>query len=181
MSNHLGNYFRDRRSKHGYSLGQLARLAGYKNVSKGANKIARFEAAGVVKEELLAALADVLGIDLEQIEQLAEQDRQERLRAWESWVSQPVAMQLIVRLMPAVYARKPLPEEINTHEEAEAFACEYARENHFRVCLVLSRRHSVWVDAKGQVYARTEATPDQPNVPFMKLQGNIRTFLVDGE
>jgi hypothetical protein len=40
------------------------------------------------------------------------------------------------------------------------------------VCLALSRRHPVWIDAQGQVSGRTEATPDDPNVPFMRLKGS---------
>ncbi len=179
MTSQLGTFFRQHRLKHSLSLGQLAGLIGYKNVSKGANKITRFEATGVVKEDLLIALAEVLGIDLAQIEELAEQDRQERLRAWETWVNQPVPMQMIVRLRATVYASKPLPPEIGTHEQAETLACEYARQHHVRVCLILSRRHAVSIDAGGHVYARTEATPDNPNPPLTRLQGQIKMFLVD--
>ena len=109
---------------------------------------------------------------------LIEQDRQEHLRAWEAWVNEPVPIQLIVRYMPAVYGRVPLPQEITTPEQAEAFACGYAQEHRHKVCLALSRRHSVWIDAEGQVYARTEATPDDPNVPFMRLRGSKSRFLM---
>ena len=45
--------------------------------------------------------------------------------------------------------------------------------------LVLSRRWSVWIDAEGQVEARTEARPGEPNVPFMQVKG--RSFLLDME
>jgi transcriptional regulator with XRE-family HTH domain len=181
MTSHLGSYFRQRRLQRGLSLGELARLVGYRNVSKGSNKITRFESTGMVKEDLLVNLAEALSIDLEQIEQLAERDRQERLRAWEVWVSQPVAMHMIVRLRASVYACKPLPPEISTHEQAEAFACEYARQHRVRVCLILSRRHSAWIDIGGQVYDRTEATPSNPSPHIMRLQGQIWTFLVDAQ
>jgi hypothetical protein len=46
------------------------------------------------------------------------------------------------------------------------------------VCLVLSRRWSLWINADGQVEARTEARPGQPNMPFMQVQG--RRFLLEG-
>jgi hypothetical protein len=130
----------------------------------------------MVTEDLLAALADALGIDPQSVESLIEQDRQEHLRAWEEWVSEPVPMRLIARYMPAVYGRVPLPIEITTHEQAEAFACEYAKQHRRKVCLALSRRHSVWIDAQGQIYARTEATPDDLNVPFMRLKGSRTKF-----
>lgn len=178
MKNHLGNYFRDLRCELGLSLGQLARLVGYRNVSKGANKICRFERDGVVTEELLANLAEALSIDLLIVEGLMEQDRQERFLEWEAWVNEPVPMFLIVRHMPAVYARKPLPASITTHEQAEAFACNYAREHRMKVCLALSRRHS-GIDSGGQVEFQTEATPEDQNVPYMRLR-NRRRFLLDG-
>jgi transcriptional regulator with XRE-family HTH domain len=176
--NNLGHYFHNRRLQVNLSLGQFARLVGYRNVSKGANRIARFEREGMVTDDLLAALAETLGIDLDTVESLIEQDRQEQLRAWEAWVNEPVPMELIVRYMPAVYGKVPLPVDITTPEQAEAFACKYARQYSRKVCLALSRRHSVWIDAEGEVYARTEATPDDPNVPFMRLKGIKKKFLM---
>jgi transcriptional regulator with XRE-family HTH domain len=178
MANNLGNYFHEQRLQQGLSLGELARKVGYRNVSKGANRIARFEREGRVTEDLLATLAEALGIDLQTVEALIDQDRQEHLRAWEEWVSEPVPMCLIVRYLAAVYGTVPLPQEITTHEQAEAFACEYAKQHGRKVCLAFSRRHSVWIDAQGEVYARTEATPDDPNVPFMRLQGSGKGFLM---
>ncbi len=78
-------------------------------------------------------------------------------------------------LMAAVYARKALPEGIKTPVEAESWACGFAREHRWRACLVVSRRLFVWIDAFGLVEARTEARPDQPNVPV----GGLR-FLLEG-
>ena len=34
-----------------------------------------------------------------------------------------------------------------------------------------TERVSVWIDRERQVYARTEARPDSPNMPFMVLGG----------
>jgi hypothetical protein len=44
--------------------------------------------------------------------------------------------------------------------------------------LVVSRRWSVWIDADGQVEARTEARPGEPNMPLMQVKG--RRFLLEG-
>jgi transcriptional regulator with XRE-family HTH domain len=182
MSNHLGTHFREKRIQQGLSLGQLARLVGYRNVSKGSNKVVAFERGGGITEELLARLAETLGIDLSTVERLIEQDRQDWLREWEQWVSQPVPMQLIVKYMPAVYGTVDLPSEITTPEQAEAFACEYATQHSRQVCLAVSRRLSIWIDREGQVYARTEARPDSPNAPHMRLRGGGgRFFLGFGE
>lgn len=177
--NNLGNYFHDRRKSQGLSLGQLAKLVGYRNISKGANRIARFERAGIITDDLLAALADALDIDYPTVERLIEQDRQEHLRAWETWVNQPVPMQIVVRYMAAVYGNVRKPGDITTHAQAEAFACEYARKHRLRVCLILCRRHSVWIDEEGHVYSRTEATPDNPNMPWMQMRSDKRQFLFE--
>jgi transcriptional regulator with XRE-family HTH domain len=179
VSHHLGGYFKEQRDKRGLSLGQLARLLGYRNTSKGANRISRFERQGAVTADLLLRLADALGIDLGTIEGLLEQDRQERLRDWEEWANEPVPMRLIVRYAAAAYGKVALPGAVTTPEQAERYACAYAREHGRRVCLALSRRLSVWINEDGRVEARTEATPDTSNVPSMRLKGGGEKFLLN--
>jgi hypothetical protein len=49
--NNLGNFFHERRVRQGLTLGQIARMVGFRNVSKGANRIARFEREGTVTED----------------------------------------------------------------------------------------------------------------------------------
>jgi hypothetical protein len=178
MSNHLGTHFQEKRIQQGLSLGDLARMVGYKNVSKGSNRIALFEREDTVKEDLLVKLAEALDIDLPTVERLIEQDHQDRQREWEQWVSQPVPMKVIVKYLPAVYGTVDLPEAVTTPEQAEAFACEYAMQHRRQVCLAVSRRLSIWIDREGQVYARTEARPDTPNAPYMRLRGGTSRFLL---
>jgi hypothetical protein len=175
----LGSFIKAERLKHGLTLGQVARLVGYRNINKGARRIACLEQTGVARAALLANVAEALKLDWPTVERLAEEDRQERLRAWERWVSEPVPMYMVVRLMAAVYTKHTLPCGIETPVEAEAWACSFARQHRFRVCLVVSRRLSVWIDAEGQVEARSEARPGEPNVPFMQVKG--RRFLLDME
>jgi len=177
--NHLGAFFHDRRMSQ--ALGELAHMVGYRNIAKGANKICRLERDGVFRDDLLAVLADALDIDLPTVESLIEQDRQEHFRKWEAWANQPVPMQLVVRYMAAAYGKVKMPEDITTQKQAEAFACEYARQQRLLVCLVVSRRQSVWINKEGRVYARTEATPDKPNMPWMQLRSDKRRFLFQVE
>jgi hypothetical protein len=87
-------------------------------------------------------------------------------------------MYLVIRLMAAVYARQTLPSEIETADEAEAWACTFARQHRCCVCLVVSRRLSVWIDQQGEIEARTKAVPGEPNMPFMEVRG--RRFLLEG-
>jgi len=175
----LGEFLRAERLKKSLSLGQLASLVGYRNIAKGARRLTSLEQSGTGKSDLLVNIASALNLDWMTVESLAEEDRQQRLCEWEAWVNEPVPMELIVRVMAAVYARHSLPAEVTTPEQAEAWACEFARDQRRQVCLILSRRHSVWIDAEGQVYSRTEATPGEPNSPFMTVKG--RRFLLDGD
>jgi transcriptional regulator with XRE-family HTH domain len=175
----LGSLIKAERLKHGLTLGRLARLVGYRNFNKGARRIACLEQTGMATPDLLVNVAEALDLDWTTVERLAEEDRQERLREWEAWVNEPVPMYMVVRLMAAIYVRNSLPAEITTQEQAQAWACTFARQHRLRVSLVLSRRWSVWIDAEGQVEARTEARPGEPNVPFMQVKG--RRFLLDME
>jgi transcriptional regulator with XRE-family HTH domain len=176
MMSKLGDFLRAERLKQGLSLGQLARLVGYRNLNKGARRILALERTGTGKVDLVVNVAEALDLQWTTIERLAEEDHRERLLAWEAWVSEPVPMCLVVRLMAAVYSRMALPAWVTTPVEAEAWACEFARQHGCRVCLMLSRRQSVWIDAQGEVEARTEATPGCPNMPFMEVKG--RRFLL---
>jgi len=168
--NKLGEFLRAERLKQGLSLGQLAWMVGYRNIAKGARRITCLGQTGLAKADLVVNVGEALNLDWMTVEQLAEDDRRERLREWEAWASEPVPMQLVVRLMAAVYSRNVIPADI-TALEAEALACQFAREHRMRVCLVVSRRISVWINAQGEVESRTDATPSCPNVPVMAVKG----------
>jgi hypothetical protein len=175
----LGVFIRAERLRDGRTLGQLARLVGYRNVSKGARRLACLEHTGTATPDLLVNIAEALILDRTTLERLAEQDRKDRLREWERWVSEPVPMQMVVRLMAAIYVRMGLPAEVTTPEQAEAWACGFAHRHRCRVCLVVSRRLSVWIDGQGEIEARREAIPGEPNMPLMQVCG--RRFLLDLE
>jgi hypothetical protein len=64
--------------------------------------------------------------------------------------------------------------------EGGEFASDLARERGFKVCLVISRRISVWYDARGVEYARTEATPEMPCEPFAVIGGKRVQFDLSG-
>jgi transcriptional regulator with XRE-family HTH domain len=179
MATHLSNYCRNRRIERGLTPGQLARLLGYRNVNKGIRRLLRFEREGSIKEDLLVRLAEALEIDLPIIEELIEQDRAERLRQWEAWVNEQVPMTLIVRYLPGGYGQLRLPANIATSEDAIAYARQVARKRNRRVCLVISRRLSVWIDAQGDVEATTEAMPERPNEPFLAFEGSTKRFLLN--
>jgi hypothetical protein len=177
----VSSHFKAQRLAQNLNLGELARLVGYKNIAKGANRIVRFEREGIIRDDLLIKIARALEIDWATVEELGEQDRQEHIEAWNKWADEPVPMKLVIRLMAAIYSNCPFPSEITTPEAAEAFACDQARQRRMQICLVLSRRKSVWINEDGTVRKRTEATLfDGPNEPWMQLKGG-RKFLLDLE
>jgi hypothetical protein len=168
IHHHLADHLRHQRLVQAISLGGLARRLGYCNVSKGARRIETFEQSGQAKPmDLPLRVAEVLGVSNDELRRLAWLD----YLAWQRWLNEPVPMQLIVRLMPAVYCKECLPEEITT-EQAERFAAQVAIERRRQVCLVVSRRLSVYFDQQGKVIARNEAPP------FVQIGG--RKFLFEG-
>ena len=172
MNKHLRNYVRQQRERKGIRLGPLAEMIGLKNRNKGARIVLQFEREGVVSDDLLKKLIHALEIDEDEIVKAMQKDTAE----WEAWVSEPVPMQMIVRLVAAVYCPHPLPEAITNAEEAETYARAYAKEKHRSVCLALNRRQSVWINEEGEVKARTTAKPELPNIPYATLGGR-RKFL----
>jgi hypothetical protein len=77
MNKHLATYFREQRLRKGLSLHSLALTVAPDNSRKTAGRIGRFEAEGVIGEELLAAVADALSVDFPIVEELMERDRRE--------------------------------------------------------------------------------------------------------
>jgi hypothetical protein len=168
VSTHLSEHFKKRRLEKGLRLSELARLLGYSNLSKGCQRIETFEGCGDITSDLFAKLALALEIDQLTIDRLAQED----LREWAAWANEPIKPYMVVRAMATVYCPVNLPDEIQSVEEAQAFASKRAREWSKRICLILSRRISVWYAADGTVEQITEAVPGGgPNQPYTEIGG----------
>ena len=63
-------------------------------------------------------------------------------------------MYLSVRAFPAFWVPKPLPDHINSKEQAEDYAKEFAIKEGKKVCLSIPGNTKVWFDEKGRVTAR---------------------------
>jgi hypothetical protein len=173
----LSQHFQARRTNKGLTLGQLAKSVGYRNISKGARRIATFEAGGEIRWDLLLNLARVLGIDQITLERLADADRQQALADWNRWADEPIQPYIVIRLLAAVYSTQTLPPGLS-REQAEAEAAALARRYAKSVCLVWSRRISIWFDHEGNRTGITEAQPGKLNAPWMQV-GN-KKFLLGG-
>jgi len=172
----MADYCRTQRQARTLSLRRLAALLGYRNLNKGMRRLRRLEQDGVAPLDLLRKLVQALDLDEALIRHLAAQDEQERLCDWQAWADTPVPLRLLLRLAPAVYAAEPVPPEV-TQEHAEAWACTVAATRRVPACLVVSRRHSVWIDAQGRVTGRTEARPGVSHTPYLQVGG--RPVLLD--
>ncbi|MCK4600869.1 MAG: hypothetical protein KAU28_00285, partial [Phycisphaerae bacterium] len=79
---------------------------------------------------------------------------------------------------PAVYLNVCLPAGVSSDEaKAEAYACKVAEARKLKACLVVSRRLSIWINEKGEVYSRTAPSPGSPNCPYMQL--GCKRFLLE--
>ena len=78
-------------------------------------------------------------------------------------------MDLILKLIPAVYQRVEIPAEIESSEETTKYTSEIAKNNHFEACLALNRRESVWIRADGTIKFKTTAKYGFPNIPYIGI------------
>ena len=155
-------------------MSDMARRLGYSNLSKGCRRISAVEDGGPANPpDLPSRIVEILGISDETVKQMLHRD----FEMWQAWLNEPVAMRMVIRLMAAVYSPHTIPPSITTADEAEAYARQIAKERRLKVCLVLSRRVSVWIDNDGSIVARTEAEAGLPNMPFMQI--GSKKFLLD--
>jgi Helix-turn-helix domain len=173
---HLGGHFRRRRNERGVSLGQLAGIVGYQNLSRGPNRIHKCESAGKVAPDLFARLASALEISPDQVRALAAEDYGE----WLAWANEPMRPYVVIRHLACIYQKIELPDDALDPEAAEVFAACLARERNRMVCLVLNRRLSIGFDATGNESQRLEATPEMPCEPHVEISGRPCHFSFSG-
>jgi hypothetical protein len=177
MPTNLGNYFRTQREQAGLNLNQLGALAGYKNTTKGMNRIGKFERDGHVHPELLNNLMAVLHVGRETVERLVEQDRREFFAEWTAWVNEPIEPYLVLRVMPSIYFRKDIPDSVQSIDEAEDYASTFAKRMRCKVYLILSRRITLEYTKEGVLNDALESLPGHPAVPSMRLGRSRKRFL----
>ena len=139
---------------------ELAKLCGL-NPKKWGHRIVDFEREGRGDDELVSKLIQALNIPLDEVQDAVEKD----LNDWNKWADKPIPMQMIVRLIGPFCMIHHIPDDIITREDAIAYAQNYAKTNHLRVCLVLSRRESAWISADGHT-SISQSQPGGINVPY---------------
>lgn len=167
MNKHLRKLVQKRRSMYGLNFPRLAELAGYRNTIKWANRICNFEREGVGEDDMIGRILDALKVDPVEVRLAVEKDTEE----WETWADEPIPMQMIVHYFGAIIHIHKMPDEAcSTREAAIDYGILYAVARKVRVCLIVSRRESVWISAEGET--RVSLTrPGVPNFPYASIGG----------
>ena len=118
---------------------------------------------GEVHPGLLGSMAEVQEASREEIRRRAYEDD----KHWPAWADEPVRSYMVVRRLTAVCRRVEVPDEAPGPEAEEAFAVNVAREWRMEVCLVLSRRASVWSDDYGK---RPDDRRPPPTCPVRRMR-----------
>lgn len=166
---HLGDHLRARREALGLSRPDLARRLGYKNLGKGCRRVFELERDGDGPAGFADAVCRVLGVEPETVAALAARDRADAIRAWEAWADQPVPVEVVVRTIPGVFARVPVPDGMTDPDEVVAHARRLAGRWRKVVVVVLSRRLSLTIGDDGEVRGQNVATPDRDVRPAMQV------------
>ena len=86
-----------------------------------------------------------LNLDREYVNSLIVKDSDEDRRIFEEWLSQPIEMHYLMRLMPPIYLSYDLPTNINTEEEAVNFVVSIIKKKHNKCLGILSRKEKVYI------------------------------------
>ena len=141
----------------------LARRLGYRNLNKGARRVERLERTGIEAPVFIEELVAALGCDQGQVADLTARDDVARRLAFEGWLNVPQPLALY-RNAVGLAIGAAIPDGL-TEEEAIAYAINLQRKEGLRMCLVLDRRRSIWIEEDGARHM-TQTTMDRPNAPF---------------
>ena len=164
-----GKYLKEERLKKNLNTAELARLIGYKIVSKGMNRITDLERENIIIPEVLMKIVNALNLDREYVNSLIEKDRAEDKMEFEKWLSEPIEMYYVMRIIPAIYMSYDLPSYIYSEDEAINFVAGVAKEKHKKCCLVLSREEKIYIDEDGQIEGRFEAKYGDRDYPCVRV------------
>lgn len=190
----LGQFLLEARLAMGLARpGQLARLmrpdAAPDKIARLGTRIRDFELKGWGDRQLLNEIVAALGVTPELLAPVIageklfrQQEEEERIRLWTAWADEPVRPYLVVRYMAAMYGHKEVPTELSLRDEMEAWASSIAKKTHYKTCLVLNNRISIYFNEDGSFSQVMVATPHdkRPNHPYVQI-GNKRVLFGVGE
>ena len=154
MLNRAGRYIEQQRRSRNLTRGQLARMAGYENVSSGGRRITEFERDGVLRSDLVDRIVRALQLDDTHIRALLDEDRETYAADREHWLNEPIAPELRFRPIPSVWCGARLEPGISK-DDAIAYAKQRAGTTGWTHFLRWSRRQGWWVYPSGLVGEET--------------------------
>ncbi len=163
-------YLKEERLKQRLNTSELARLMGYRNVSKGMNRITNLERENIIIPEVLEKIVNVLNLDHEYVDSLIKRDEEKDRRIFEEWLSEPIEMYYVMRIIPTIYLSYNLPSNINSEIEAIKFVANIAKEKYKKCCLVLSRKEKIYIDEDGEIEGRFKTKYGDRNYPYVRVR-----------
>jgi transcriptional regulator with XRE-family HTH domain len=163
MQTELGELIRRSRRSLGWTLQDLARRMGYRNLQKGARRLEHLERSGIASADLEANAASALGLEPRTVFETKARDDVARQTLFQELLEDAQPMELY-GYVAGVTFRVPLPERL-TVDQAIGFATEARKKLRVRMCLVLDRKRSFWISSDGTSYL-TQARDGQPNFPY---------------
>ena len=115
-------------------------------------------------------IVKALNLDHSYVNSLVEKDRDEDRKEFEKWLSEPIEMYYVMRIIPTIYMSYDLPSNINSEEEAVKFVAEIAKEKHKKCCLVLSRKEKIFFDEDGQVEGKFETKQGDEDYTYVRVK-----------
>lgn len=179
----LGRLITVHRREQGLTLVSLASRIGYRNVAKGARRIAVLEQRGVAHPDLIRSVIESLSIDKDRVESARREDRAERNRAFLVAAGRQVDPRIRLRLIPGFYVGVQVPDGASD-ADIEALAKWYALRHKCEAHVVLRSGIAVSVSVAGEVVVLRERLDDGvPQEPRLSMGSRsiASSFVVDPE
>ena len=170
MTTNLSGYIKQERVKQGLNFGELAKLMGYKNISRGMRRAIDLEREGIVHPEVLEKIIEALKLDREHVNALIKKDREEYEEEFERWLSEPIQPYYILRIIPTIYQSCDIPINFPTEDQIIEYVAGIAKEKQKQALLCLSRRENVSINEKGEVTGKFKTTMDNVNYPYTRIR-----------
>ncbi len=162
---HFGQLVSSTRERANLTREQLAKMIGYANLHKGANRIARIEDGAGDYPLQTSRILKVLEISDESVERAMQLDQEAQQKQYLKAIKTPIEPELAVRLIPGFIANITLPKGVTDHAQLEEYACTVAKHYRAKSYLVLPNRIGLSINEAGEVCSINE--PDAAGEPYL--------------
>jgi len=165
MSRIFGRMFQQKRLEKGWTLPDLARRMPQWNQNKACTRIIAFERGERDLDSAdLDCLAAALEVGAEEMARIRHEEKEALKKAFAAWQARPGTNQLYYRAMPCVFARRAIPDKLNTDDEVIEYAQSFSRDRGVIAWLYLGRRERLAL-RDGKITRRRPFTPQNFQEP----------------